>query len=122
MASNQGNQKIKEDNIQKIIFYLNVVPLIFAILMSIAIPVLFRILPEKMPLFYSLAWGEYQLGNHQQFFILPASIILVTLINLFLSWQLHQSQSFFKKLLLASSVITGLILAITFIKIVFVFI
>ncbi|MBI2017582.1 hypothetical protein HYS92_00880 [Candidatus Daviesbacteria bacterium] len=90
--------------------------------MSISIPIIFRILPEKLPLFYSLAWGEIQLASHEQFFILPASIILVTLINLFLSWQLHPSQIFLKKILLASSVIISIILSITFLKIVFIFI
>lgn len=117
-----NKQKITEDLIFKSIFYLNVLPLTLAIMMSISIPLVFRYLPDKLPLFYSLAWGETQLGGHEQFFILPASIILITLINLFISWQLHPSQIFFKKVLLASSAIVSLILAITYIRIVFIFI
>lgn len=79
-------------------------------------------MPPKLPLFYSVAWGEGQLATHQQFFIVPASIILIAPLNLIISWQLHPSQSFLKKVLLISSAVVGLILTIALIKIVLMFI
>jgi len=84
--------------------------------------ILFKFLPPKLPLFYSVAWGNGQLATHQQFLIIPASISLITLLNLVISWQLHPSQSFFKKVLLISSIIVSVILVTTFIKIILMFI
>lgn len=78
----------------------------------------FRFLPPRLPLFYSLPWGESQLATHQQFLVIPASISVVTLLNLLIAWQLHPSQSFFKKALLISSIVVSLILTVAFIKVI----
>lgn len=83
--------------------------------------IFFRHLPPKLPLFYSLPWGDEQLANHQQFLIIPASIALIALLNLIISWQLHPSQVFFKKILLTSSLLNSFILTITFVKIFLIF-
>lgn len=93
-----------------------------AIILSLYILFFFRFLPDKLPLFYSWPWGEKQLGTHQQFLIIPATVILVTLVNLIISKQLHPAQSFLKQALLLASLIITLILTVTFIKIVIVFI
>lgn len=97
-------------------------PLTLSVTMILIIVIILPKLPARLPLFYSLAWGEKQLATHQQFLIIPASIILITLLNLVISWQLHPSQSFFKKVLLLTSVATSLILTITFFKIIFIFV
>lgn len=78
-------------------------------------------LPPKLPLFYSLPWGDYQLAGKLQLLIIPASIALISLFNLTASWQLHTSQVFFKRVLTLSSLLVSLILTITFIKIVLIF-
>lgn len=93
---------------------------ILALSFSIAAVIIttFKFLPPRLPLFYSLPWGEAQLATHQQFLIIPASISAVTLLNLIIAWQLHPSQSFFKKALLLSSVAVSLILTTAFIKVV----
>lgn len=82
----------------------------------------FGFLPPRLPLFYSVAWGEGQLVTHQQFLIIPASISLTTLLNLIVAWQLHQSQFFFKRVLVISSMIVNLVLIIAFLKIVLIYI
>lgn len=98
-------------------------PLLFLSLgITLAIVTTLRFLPPKLPLFYSVAWGDGQLATHQEFLIVPASISIIALLNLVLSLQLHPSQSFFKKALFLSSIIVSLILTITFIKIVLNFI
>lgn len=107
---------------QKLNLWLKLSPLLLALIMTLVIVFGLKFLPNKLPLFYSLSWGEAQLASHQEFLIIPASIVLITLLNFAVSWQLHPSQSFFKKVLLFSPIIISLILSITFIKIVLNFI
>lgn len=116
------NNLIAKSSSQKRILWLNLSPVILAVILSILIAFFPISLPAKLPLFYSLPWGESQIVNSQQFFIIPATIILISLINLALSWQLHPTQTFFKKILLISSLICTLILTIALIKIVLIFI
>lgn len=106
----------------KLNLWIKLSPPLLALIMTLAIAFSFKFLPQKMPLFYSLAWGERQLATHAQFLILPATIVLTTLINLVISWQLHPSQSFFKQILLFSPLIISLILTASFIKIILNFI
>lgn len=97
------------------------IPIFSSLLIALFILIFAKLLPPKLPLFYSLPWGEKQLADHQQLLIIPASIILVTLNNLIISWQLHPQQSFFKNILLFSSLLVSLILTITFFKIIAIF-
>lgn len=83
---------------------------------------LFPVLPNKLPLFYSLAWGETQLVQKLQFFILPLSLLLISLINLVLIWQLHSSQVILKRLLSLSTIAISSIVLITAIKIITIFV
>ncbi|OGE26858.1 hypothetical protein A3C26_03065 [Candidatus Daviesbacteria bacterium RIFCSPHIGHO2_02_FULL_39_12] len=101
---------------------LNLIPAFCAGLIAASILILDKSLPPKLPLFYSLPWGDAQLASPQQLFIIPSVIILITLLNLTISRQLHYSQGFFKKVLLFYSLLTAIILTITFFKIVFIFI
>lgn len=102
----------------KFTFWFILPPLILSFIITVAILTILKTLPPRLPLFYSLAWGDTQLATHQQFLIIPACICLITLVNLIISWQLHPSQSFFKKILLLQPIIISLILAITFAKII----
>lgn len=101
--------------------WLNLIPPILAIAVVFSILILSKSLPPKLPLFYSLAWGDTQLVSSQQLFIIPSIIVLITLFNLILTWQLHSSQVFFKRILLFSSLLVSIILTITFFKIVLIF-
>lgn len=92
--------------------------LILSLGIALIVIIALKPLPPKLPLFYSLPWGEMQLATHQQFLILPAIISILTLINLLIFWQLHESQYFFKKILLVSSITVSLILTVTFVKII----
>lgn len=79
-------------------------------------------LPLKLPLFYSLPWGDQQLVLKQQFFILPAVLGLFCLINLFIVTQLHISQIILKKVLLSSVILLDFIFLITAFKIILIFV
>lgn len=106
----------------KLYLWTTVLPFALALIISLIILLFFRFLPPKLPLFYSLSWGDKQLANYLQFFIIPAIIILITLLNLIISWHLHFAQLFFKKILITTTLISTLILTITFIKIVLIFV
>lgn len=116
------NHLIEEPHFSKIYFWIISLQLIAAASISFFILLFLKVLPAKLPFFYSLPWGEKQLANHQQLFILPALLVLIALINIIISHQLHPTLIFFKKILIYSSLITSLILTITFIKIVLIFI
>lgn len=109
-------------NLRKINFWIAFTPILITLLITLFIVISIKFLPPKLPLFYSLPWGEKQLADHSQLLIIPAIIALVTLLNLVISWQLHDSQIFFKKILLFSSILISLILTITFLKIMLIFI
>lgn len=102
-------------------FWISFTPLLLSLLMTIFIIISTKLLPPKLPLFYSLPWGEKQLANHSTVLIIPAIITLVTLSNLIISWQLHPQQAFFKNILLFSTMLISLILTITFLKVVLIF-
>lgn len=102
--------------------FINLSPLFLAIILAIFIAFFPSILPHKLPLFYSLSWGENQIATPAQFYIIPAIIILISLINLSIYAQLHPTQIFFKKILQIASLVSSIILTITFLKIILIFI
>lgn len=102
----------------KLHFWVGFSLLVLSLIIALTIIFALKFLPVKLPLFYSLPWGQAQLATHEQFLIIPASISAVMLINLVISSQLHASQSFFKKVLLLSSIVVSLIFTITFVKII----
>lgn len=120
MIHNFKSEKI-EENSQNTYFQISLPSIIVCVVLSLMILLIFEFLPQRLPLFYSLPWGEPQLTTHQQFYIVPASILLITLTNLLISSKLPDSYNFFKKILVFSTIITTIILAITFIKIVLIF-
>lgn len=107
---------------KKLQFWIIALPFILSLLITIIILTGLKFLPERLPLFYSLPWGDKQLATHQQFLIIPLTIAIVTLINLIISWQLHPSQALFKKALLISSIVLCLIMTIMFVKVILNFI
>lgn len=105
----------------KIYFYLSLPSFLISLILILTILLIFEFLPSQLPLFYSLSWGEPQLVTHQQFYIIPASILLIAFINLLILLKLNSSFEFFKKILVFSTIITTIILTITFLKIILIF-
>jgi hypothetical protein len=79
-------------------------------------------LPPKLPLLYSLPWGEQQLIGKSQFLLLPALIVGMSVVNIALAMQLHSSHSTLKKMLLLSLVGIDIIMVTTGIKILIIFV
>lgn len=107
--------------LKKFNFRLEIPPLILSLILALIILTGLESLPARLPLFYSLIWGEGQLATHRQFLIIPSGIILISLLNFTIASQLHPSQAFFKIILRISSLVIAAILAVTFIKIVLMF-
>lgn len=106
----------------KIVFF-SVAISLFCILAIINLfAVFYPDLPHRIPLFYSLPWGEPELASLSQFTILPFIIILTLLINLSLLWHLHHTQVVLKRFLALSTLIISVLITITAFKIVFIFI
>lgn len=96
--------------------------LITAILITMTYSIFYKTLSPKIPLFYSLAWGEAQLATKQQFLILPSALILIGLINSAIAWNLHPSQHVLKRTLMSSCIFIDLILFVAAIKIMSIYI
>lgn len=106
----------------QLVLWITLFLIVLSLILSIVILLGLKSLPPKLPLFYSLPWGNDQLASHQELLLIPAIIIMITLLNLVVSWQLHSSQSFFKGILVYSPLVISLLLIVTFIKIIFNFI
>src|SRR4051812_25388762 len=81
----------------------------------------YDLLPTQLPLFYSLPWGENQLVPISQIIILPALTVVITLINLLVSWHLHNSQQVLKRMLSLFSASLSLILTLAAVRIILLF-
>lgn len=107
-----------EDNL----ILLGLLPILTIILFTVIIFSLSAFLPKKLPLFYSLAWGDKQLVEKHQFLILPAILAILTLVNLSLFWKLKLTKDLLRKILMYSLLIITAVLMITFIRIILTFI
>ena len=100
-------------------------PIIITITTAMVISLIFLILnptlPNTLPLFYSLPWGQSQLINKEQFYILPAFVVLVCLINSFIAYHLHETQIVLKRVIMLSIVFIDLLTLITALKIIWIF-
>lgn len=101
------------------------IPFLVSIFFSLTLFFIFFILydrlPNKLPLFYSLSWGENQLVAKQQFLLLPALIIIIMLVNMMIAWQIHPSQIVLRRISLMSTLVVDVIIMTTAIKIIRIF-
>lgn len=107
------------ENLKKLYLWLTLLPSAVVLLLTVYILFFLKFLPAKLPLFYSLPWGEKQLANHLQFLILPLVLTLIIILNFIISISLHSAQVFFKKILNIATLLSTTILIITFIRIIY---
>lgn len=100
-------------------------PISFSFLCALTLTILFLILqsqlPNKLPLFYSRQWGDSQLISKQAFLILPAGLIVITVVNIALTLQIHHTQTILRRILLLTIVCVDVIILITSLKILSIF-
>jgi hypothetical protein len=104
------------------LLWLSLIPIIAILLSIITTFILSSLLPKKLPLFYSLAWGEKQLATQPQLLIIPASIAVLTLVNLIIFWRINKSQILLRKILVYSTIVITLVVMVSFSKIILTFI
>jgi hypothetical protein len=105
-----------------VVFWATCAAILAALLIMAFWAVNFPFLPTKLPLFYSLPWGERQLVSTTQFLILPGVIFLVIFINIIISWHLHKSQLLLKRMLALNSLVISILLLLTALRVIYTFI
>lgn len=76
-------------------------------------------LPEQVPLYYSLPWGESQLVSASTLFLVPTFSIVLFLINHLFAIGFSKKNPLLSQLLIFASLIISFFFLITLIKIVF---
>ena len=76
-------------------------------------------LPEKIPLYYSLPWGKYQLADKVWLFLVPVVVVLFNLINAIVS-KIFQKiiDDYLTSALVLSGLLCNLLAAITVLQII----
>lgn len=78
----------------------------------------FNSLPNKVPLFYSLPWGESQLSSASSLFFIPTFSIVILLVNHLFSTLFFNSTQLFSRLLVIFSLIFSIFSFITLFQII----
>lgn len=78
----------------------------------------FNDLPQQVPLYYSLPWGEDQLASTASLFLLPTFSIVVLLINDLAATFFFKSIILFSRLLVIFSLIFSLLASVSLTKII----
>jgi hypothetical protein len=119
-------EKLKKENLKNLetdgSFVLALSPIALSLIIGSAILILNPHLPPTLPLFYSLPWGELQLAKTYQLLIIPATFLCISLANLIIFLQLNNEMRAFKRILSLTSIITSLILSISFLQVISIFI
>jgi hypothetical protein len=97
------------------IFIWNIIFIAFQLLFLIF---RFNALPDQLPLYYSLPWGESQLASTASLFLLPTFSIVFLLINHLLATFFVHNIKIFSRLLILTSFIFSLFSSITIFKII----
>jgi len=85
----------------------------------VIILVLFSQIPEKVPLFYSLPWGNDRLAPGHMLFILPGLSLAILLVNIVISVFFIKSEKFLSLCLTWSSCLVSIFSLITLAQIIF---
>ncbi|MDD2225330.1 MAG: hypothetical protein PHP97_04210 [Candidatus Shapirobacteria bacterium] len=78
----------------------------------------FNELPQQVPLYYSLPWGEEQLASAASLFLLPTFSIVILLINNLIATFFFKSIPLFSRLLVIFSLIFSLLSSISLTRII----
>ncbi|HPT66031.1 MAG TPA: hypothetical protein PK257_01830 [Candidatus Woesebacteria bacterium] len=78
----------------------------------------FNSLPEQVPLYYSLPWGEDQLASATSLFLLPTFSIVILLLNNLIATFFLKIIPLFSRLLTIFSLVFGLLSAISLTRII----
>lgn len=105
-----------QDRINNLLFRLNLALVIFQYLI---LALKFSQLPDQLPLYYSLSWGESQLTTSSQLFLLPIISTIVFITNHFFASFLFSQDRLLSRLLIIFSLIVSVFIGYSLTKIIF---
>jgi len=76
-------------------------------------------LPQQVPLYYSLPWGELQLASASTLFIIPTLSIVLFLVNHLFAIGFSQKNILLSNLLIFTSLIVSFFFLLTLLKIIY---
>ena len=76
-------------------------------------------LPQQVPLYYSLPWGELQLVSASTLFIIPTLTIVLFLVNHLFAIGFSQKNLLLSNLLIFTSLIVSFFFLLTLLKIIY---
>ena len=104
-----------QEKINQILFRWNII----LIVLQLAILIIkFNSLPQQVPLYYSLPWGEGQLAAAASLFLLPTFSIIILLLNNLIATFFLKIIPLFSRLLPIFSLIFSLLSSISLIRII----
>jgi len=104
-----------QEKINQLLFRWNII----LIVLQLAILIIkFNSLPQQVPLYYSLPWGEGQLAAAASLFLLPTFSIIILLLNNLIATFFLKIIPLFSRLLPIFSLIFSLLSSISLIRII----
>jgi len=104
-----------QEKINYHLFRWNLILIIFQLVFLI---IKFNSLPEQVPLYYSLPWGEDQLASTTSLFLLPTFSIVILLLNNLIATFFLKNIHLFSRLLIIFSLIFSFLSAISLTRII----
>lgn len=104
-----------QEKINQILFRWNI---ILIVLQLAILTIKFNSLPQQVPLYYSLPWGEGQLAAAASLFLLPTFSIIILLLNNLIATFFLKIIPLFSRLLPIFSLIFSLLSSISLIRII----
>lgn len=93
--------------------------LIFIVIQLVVLIWQFGNLPQQVPLYYSLPWGELQLVSVSTLFIIPTLSIVLFIVNHLFAIGFSQKNPLLSNLLIFTSLIVSFFFLLTLLKIIY---
>lgn len=91
--------------------------LIFQILFLI---IVFKKLPDEVPIFYSLPWGDMRLGEVKFLFLLPLLSFIILVLNLLIAKKLYNQERLLSRIISTVTSVFVIFCVITLIQVVYI--
>ena len=90
---------------------------ILLLLQFLAIAFFYKYIPPQIPIFYSQPWGQEQLADKKLIFLFPIQLILLLIINYFLTALFFLKEKLLAKFFIFGVSLVAVLLSIAFFKI-----
>lgn len=94
-----------------------IVIIILLLLQFLAIAFFYKYIPPQIPMFYSRPWGQEQLADKKFIFIFPLQLLLLLIVNYFLSAFFFLKEKLLSKFFIFGISLAAVLLSAAFFKI-----